>query len=113
MPGWFELSENDDGRFRFVVKAGNGETILTSQLYGTRASAEGGIASVQSNSPLDEHYERKESSSGKFYFTLRAANHEVIGTSQLYASAQSREAGIDSVRANGSSRTVKDDMGLY
>lgn len=111
MPGWFELRRNDDGQFRFVVKAGNGETVLTSELYGTRAAAEGGMSSVRSNSSLDERYERKESAGGQFFFTLKAANHQVVGTSQMYASAQSREAGIDSVRANGSSAIVKDHQG--
>lgn len=31
MAGWFELSESSDNQFRFVLKAGNGETILTSE----------------------------------------------------------------------------------
>lgn len=110
MAGWFELSKSSDGQFRFVLKSGNGETILSSELYQTRSSAENGIASVQANSALDERYERKESSNGKFYFTLEAANHQVIGTSQMYASAQSREAGIESVKNNGSSQTVKIDI---
>ncbi len=30
MAGWFELSKSSDNQFRFVLKAGNGETILTS-----------------------------------------------------------------------------------
>ncbi len=27
MAGWFELSKSSDNQFRFVLKAGNGETI--------------------------------------------------------------------------------------
>ena len=45
MAGWYELSKSTDGQFRFVLKAGNAETILTSELYTVRASAENGIAS--------------------------------------------------------------------
>ncbi len=48
MAGWFELSKSSDNQFRFVLKAGNGETILTSELYTSKASAEKGIASVRS-----------------------------------------------------------------
>ena len=59
MAGWFELSKSSNDQFRFVLKAGNGEIILTSELYTTRASAENGIASVRTNSPLDERYEKK------------------------------------------------------
>lgn len=100
MAGWFELSKSSDNQFRFVLKAGNGETILTSELYTSKASAEKGIASVRSNSPQEERYEKKTASNGKFYFNLKAANH---------ATAQSRETGIASVKANGTSQTVKDN----
>ncbi len=109
MAGWFELSKSSDGQFRFVLKAGNAEIILTSELYGARASAENGIASVQANSGEDSRYERKQASNGKEFFNLKAANHQVIGTSQMYASAQGRDAGIASVKANGGTKTVKDN----
>lgn len=108
MPGWFELSTSSDGQFRFVLKAGNAETILTSELYTSKAAAQNGIASVQKNAADEARYERKEASNGKAYFTLKAANHQVIGTSQMYASTASRDAGIKSVMTNGVSTTVKE-----
>ncbi len=108
MSGWYELSKSSDGQFRFVLKAGNAETILTSELYTTRGAAENGIASVRTNSPLDERYEKKTASNGKVYFNLKAGNHQVIGTSQMYASEQSRDKGIASVKTNGPTETVKD-----
>ncbi|MBU0808270.1 MAG: YegP family protein [Gammaproteobacteria bacterium] len=108
MAGWYELTNSSDGQFRFVLKAGNAETILTSELYKTRASAENGIASVQKNCQMDERYDRKESANNKFYFNLKAANHQIIGSSQMYATATSRDKGIESVKNNGTSETVKD-----
>ena len=108
MSGWFELSKSSDGQFRFVLKAGNAETILTSELYKTKPSAENGIASVQVNSAADERYERKTAANGKTFFNLKAANHQVIGTSQLYASEAARDNGIASTKTNGSSKTIKD-----
>lgn len=108
MAGWFELSNSSDGQYRFVLKAGNAEVILTSELYKTRASAENGIASVQSNSGNAERYDAKEAANGKFYFNLKAANHQIIGSSQMYTSAASRDKGILSVMNNGSSDTIKD-----
>lgn len=108
MSGWFELSKSSDGQFRFVLKAGNAETILTSELYTTKSAAENGIASVRTNSPSEERYEKKTASNGKFYFNLKAGNHQVIGTSQMYASEQSRDKGIASVKTNGPTQTVKD-----
>ena len=108
MSGWYELGKSSDGQFRFVLKAGNAETILTSELYGSKASAENGIASVQTNAPLDVRFDRKVASDGKSFFNLKAANHQVIGTSQMYASAQSRDVGIASVQTNGPITKVKD-----
>ncbi|HUE92375.1 YegP family protein [Pseudomonas sp.] len=109
MAGWFELGKSSDGQFRFVLKAANAETILTSELYKTKAAAENGITSVQTNCALDERYERKTATNGKPYFNLKAANHQVIGSSQMYASEASRDNGISSVKSNGTSTTIKDN----
>ena len=65
MAGSYVLSKNDKGQYSFVLKAANGETILRSETYESKAAAENGIASVQKNSPMDERYQRKESSNGK------------------------------------------------
>lgn len=108
MTGWYELSKSSDGQFRFVLKAGTGEVLLTSELNKAKSSAEQGVASVQSNSKLDERYERKTASNGKAYFNLKAANHQVIGTSQMHATEAAREADIARVKADGSSAMVKE-----
>ena len=47
--GKFEIIKDKDGRFRFRLKAGNGEIIAVSQAYETKAAAKNGIASVQEN----------------------------------------------------------------
>ena len=108
MAGWFELSKSTDDQFRFVLKADNAQTILTSQQYAARDSAKGGIASVQANCADDAKYERKTASDGRPFFTLKAANQQVIGTSQMYSSESARDSGIASVKTNGATETVKD-----
>ena len=50
MAGKFELKKAKDGQFMFNLKATNGQVILTSELYKTKASAENGIESVRKNS---------------------------------------------------------------
>ncbi|MBU0901407.1 MAG: YegP family protein, partial [Gammaproteobacteria bacterium] len=40
-------------------------------------------------------------------FRGRPANHQIIGSSQMYATA-ARDKGIESVKNNGTSETVKD-----
>ena len=108
MSGWFEVSQAKDGQYRFVLKAGNGEPILSSELYKAKASALVGIESVQKNCTDDSRYERLTAKNGKPYFNLKAANHQVIGTSLLYSSEQSREKGIESVKHNGVLTLIKE-----
>ena len=109
MAGWYVLNKNDKGQYSFALKAGNGEPILRSEQYESKASAENGIASVQKNSVEEARFDRKDASDGRFYFNLKAGNHQVIGTSQMYKTAASRDAGIESVKTNGSATTVKAD----
>jgi uncharacterized protein YegP (UPF0339 family) len=42
-------------------------------------------------------------------FNLKAANHQVIGTSQTYKTAESRDEGIASVKTNGPSAPLDDE----
>jgi uncharacterized protein len=108
MSGWYEVSKSSNGQFKFVLKAANAETILTGELYTTRAAADRGIASVQSNSPKDERYEKKTTKDGHPYFNLKAGNHEIIGSSEAYTSAAAMDKGIASVKANGPTTVIKD-----
>lgn len=112
MAGWFVLNMSSDGQFRFSLKAGNGQTILTSELYKTRVAAHNGMASVRANCANEARYERKVASDDKYFFNLKAANYQVIGTSQMYKSAAGRDKGIASVMANGSSEIVKDNTAV-
>jgi uncharacterized protein len=82
--------------------------VLSSQGYAARSGCLKGIESVRRNCGNDGSYERKASSDGKHYFNLMAANNQVIGTSQRYASAASMEKGIDSVKNNGAKAEVHD-----
>lgn len=51
MAGKFVIRKGADGQYRFVLKAGNGETIATSEGYTTKAGARNGIESVKTNAP--------------------------------------------------------------
>jgi uncharacterized protein YegP (UPF0339 family) len=108
MAGWFEVTKSNNGKFNFVLKAQNNQVILRSEQYETKASAQAGIASVQTNCTKVDRYETKDSSDGKTFFNLRAGNQQVIGTSQMYGSVQARDAGIASVQANGNTTTIKE-----
>lgn len=50
MAGKFELYQDKSGKFRFRLKASNGQVIATGEAYETKASALNGIESVKKNS---------------------------------------------------------------
>ncbi len=97
MPGKFELKKSSNDKIYFNLLASNGQVILTSEMYESKASALNGIESVKKNAADANRYERADGANGKPYFTLKAANHQVIGRSQMYDSAANRDAGIASV----------------
>jgi uncharacterized protein len=108
MAGKFEIYNDKAGEFRFRLKVGNGQTILASEGYSAKSGCNNGIESVKNNAPDDARYERKESTSGKPMFNLKATNGQVIGTSELYESVAARENGIESVKKNAPDATVED-----
>lgn len=108
MAGTFEMKKNAAGQFVFNLKATNGQVLLTGEGYSAKASATNGIESVRRNAADDARFERRTSSNGKPYFVLIAPNGQVIGTSQMYASADDMENGIRSVMANAPDAQVDD-----
>jgi len=99
MPGKFELYKDKGGKFRFRLKATNGQIILASQGYKTKISAKNGIGAVQRNSATDARFERKNGR-GKFRFNIKATNGQVVGTSEAYDTEKACEGGVKSAMKN-------------
>ncbi|PZD74007.1 hypothetical protein C1752_01807 [Acaryochloris thomasi RCC1774] len=108
MPRKFELKRATNGQFHFNFKANNGQVILSSELYKAKASATNGIESVQMNAPHDDRYNRLTSTKQEPYFVLKAANGEIVGTSEMYSSIQAMENGISSVKTNAPGAPTED-----
>ncbi len=108
MAGKFELYKDNAGEFRFRLKAGNGETILTGEGYKARDGALNGIESVKTNAADPARFEVKEAPNGNPYFVLKAANHQVIGQSQMYSSAAACDSGMNSVAASAADAEIDD-----
>lgn len=108
MAGKFELERSASGKYFFRLKAGNGEPILSSEMYESKSGASGGIESVKKNAPDDNRYERKTSSGGQPFFVLKASNGEPIGRSETYSSAGAMENGIESVKKNAPTAETAD-----
>lgn len=108
MAGKFEIKKAADGRYGFNLKAGNGQVILTSQLYATRAGAVAGTDSVKAHAANDANYERRTAKDGSPYFVMVASNAQEVGRSEMYSSTTAMENGIASVISNAPGAPVTD-----
>ncbi|MBR4579434.1 MAG: YegP family protein [Oscillospiraceae bacterium] len=105
----------------FNLKAGNGETIATSEVYTTEAACRNGIASVVKNAPIaaleDQTVEgfQKEKcpkfelyvdKAGEFRYRLKATNGQIIAVGESYKAKPSCLNGIESVRKNAAENKI-------
>ena len=109
MAGKFTVSKGKDGKHYFALKAGNGEVILQSQGYASKASCANGIESVRKNSQDESRFEKKTASNGKFYFVLSATNGQTIGKSQMYKTEKGCNNGMASVGRNALDAKVAEE----
>jgi len=94
MPGKFELKLSSNGKHFFNLLSAKGQVLLVSEMYESRAAALNGIDSVRKNAANPARYHRAEAAGGKSYFSLKAGNHQVIGTSPMHADAVARDAAV-------------------
>jgi hypothetical protein len=105
----FEVYQSGkNNEFRFRLKAGNGQTILSSEGYTSKASCLNGIESVKKNVSDPKRVAKTTTPTGMFRFALTAANSQIIGTSQNYKSESGRNNGIESIRKNAVKAEIKE-----
>ena len=112
--GKFVIKQAKSGPM-FNLKAGNGEIILTSQIYADEKSCRNGIESIMKNAPeagIEDQtvegfeelkhpkFEVYTDKSEDFRFRLKATNGQIIGTGQGYASKAGCLKGIESIKKN-------------
>ena len=110
----FVLREAASG-VKFDLKATNGQVILSSEVYKTRAAAIKGIASIrliaadanvedqtEENFQVQSHpkFELYQDQAGQFRFRLKARNGKIVGISEGYTGKAGCLNGIDSVKNN-------------
>ncbi len=108
--GKFVITVRKNGEFQFNLKATNGQVILTSEGYNTKAACLNGVESVKKNAPIEARFEVKVAKNGKPFFNLKASNGQVIGASQMYASERTLKAGIASVIKNAPEAEVIEEI---
>ena len=120
--GKFVIKQTATG-YNFHLKAGNCETIGTSEVYTTLAACKNGVESVIKNAananvedqtvenfevckhPKFEIYEDK---AGEFRFRLKATNGEPILASEGYTTKAGCKNGVESVIKNAADATVEE-----
>ena len=110
----FVLRQVETG-YKFDLKAANGQVILTSEIYVSRAAALKGIASVRSSAArakvenqteegcealTNPKFEMFRDRAGLFRFRLKARNGKIIGVSEAYSAKSGCLNGIESVKIN-------------
>lgn len=100
---------------KFDLKAANGQTIATSEVYKSEAACRKGIRSVCVNaaaagvedqivdvvcSRANPKFELYQDKAGQYRFRLKARNGAVIAVSEGYGTKASCLAGIESIRSN-------------
>ncbi|MEO0897139.1 MAG: DUF1508 domain-containing protein [Bacteroidota bacterium] len=83
------FSDKHDAHF-FHFNEKDGEPMFFSEGYTNDKGRDNGIASVIKNSVMEERFERREEN-GQHHFRLKAGNHQEIGRSKDYDSAEEME----------------------
>lgn len=109
---------------KFDLKAANGQTILTSEVYTTMNACRKGIASVQKNAPGAKLEDLTEEGgkpltnpkfqlycdrAGDYRFRLRARNGEIIAISENYNAKAGALNGIESVKKNAAEAEIMEE----
>ena len=104
----FKIKQNKVGEYEFSLYAGNGQEILYSEGYTTKAGCENAIELTRRNSLREEAFEKKITSNGKYYFWLKAQNGQIMTTSGYYESENQRDNGIELVKKYAPDAKIKE-----
>lgn len=108
---------------KFDLRAANGQTIATSEVYTTEAACHNGIRSVRKNAPVahvedrtgngsmmkNPKFELYEDKAGDFRFRLRARNGQIIAVSDGYQTRAGCISGLESVRKNAADAEIVEE----
>ena len=82
----FESFYDEETKEWYFTYNQDGHIILISEGYQSESSRDNGIKSVTKNLPIPERYDFQRHPNGKYYFNLKAGNHQEIATSVWFES---------------------------
>ena len=97
--GAFVLKKNTEVKqpYHFVLIGPNKKTLLLSENYVNSYGARNGIDSVRVNGTEEKNYVSKTATDGRFYFDLKAKNHEIIGRGMFHDTEEQRDKDIKDI----------------
>jgi uncharacterized protein YegP (UPF0339 family)/DNA-binding phage protein len=90
----YSIKRGSDGLYHFTLSAPNGQTMLTSERYTSKAAVLNGIEAVRRNARDESRFVRRRSTTDAPYFVLKAANGEILGMSEFYVTESAMERGL-------------------
>ncbi len=90
----FEIFKGEDGQSYFRLRAANGEIMLGSEGYVSSTGAKNGVASVVANGNDASSYQVFEAWDGGWAVRLVAANGQIIGRTESYASKSNADRAV-------------------
>ena len=122
MPAKFQVYKDEEGKYRFRLRAENNEIIAAGEAYEQHAGCLKGIQSIQKNcnSSVEDltveggekitnpKYQLYSDTKGLFRFRLKASNGETIAQSEGYETKDSCMNGIEAFR-KGSDAEIEDE----
>jgi uncharacterized protein len=101
MSGKYTVSLVGTSEYHWSLMARNAQTMLSSKIYAAKAGAETGIEACRVNSQDEARYDRMPANDSRYYFVLRSADGEIIGTSETYHTSRAREQAIALCKESG------------
>ncbi len=92
-----------EGAFYFSYNGADGKTLLRSEGYSSAASRDNGIKSVTNNAPNKDRWKTGRTPAGKYFFSLKAGNHQEIGQSPHFSSEEEMQKHLVWMQGNVSS----------
>lgn len=105
----FTLFKASNSLYYFRLRANNGQVLLASEGYSSKAGCLNGVNTVKSIGRADDRYERKTSANGKYYFIIKASNGQIIGTSEMYEFVSARDNAISVAQSMVADAIVNDE----
>lgn len=86
------------GQYSFIVRAADGQLLLTSPFYTDKDTAMSRMTSTRYLGQRDRNYLVCSTADGQHYFDLRNNKQEILGSSSVYSNRESMEKDLDSLK---------------